>query len=317
MSVVLEEIATPENFDEALYLAANPDVADAVRKGACRSGRAHFEAFGRKEGRRLRRAQSIAEAQEKKIRQIEPLLRLDLPHTRRGAKYDFLTDDLRRQAAIVDTDAVSAHAYIGHTLQLIEQLHEGLLLDCGAGKRPVYYSNVVNYEIVNYDSTDVLGIGEVLPFKDASFDAVFSLSVLEHVRDPFACAAELVRVLRPGGKMICSVPFLQPLHGFPHHYYNMTGQGLRALFERDLTIDDHVVFAPVGPIHTLTWIAQSWANGLTGKARDQFLSLRMRDLMGDPAGLYEQTWVRGLSAEKNFELASATVLFAHKPHQQS
>jgi hypothetical protein len=26
------------------------------------------------------------------------------------------------------------------------------------------------------------------------------------------------------------VPFLQPLHGYPHHYYNMTGEGLRNLF---------------------------------------------------------------------------------------
>ena len=87
----------------------------------------------------------------------------------------------------------------------------------------------------------MLGVGEALPFKDNAFDAVLSLSVLEHVRDPFACAAEIARVLKPGGKLICCVPFLQPLHGYPHHYYNMTGQGLRALFERRLHIDQHIV----------------------------------------------------------------------------
>ena len=31
--------------------------------------------------------------------------------------------------------------------------------------------------------------------------------------------------------------FLQPLHASPHHDDNMTGQGVRALFEKDLVID--------------------------------------------------------------------------------
>jgi hypothetical protein len=93
----------------------------------------------------------------------------------------------------------------------------------------------------------------------------------------------------------------------------MSGQGLRALFERELEIDEQAVFPPIGPSHTLTWIVQSWARGLSGKARDEFLSLRLRDLLGDPTALYARPWVRQLSAEKNFELASATLLFAHKP----
>lgn len=38
-------------FNEAGYLAANPDVAAAVRAGALSSGQAHYEAFGRAEGR--------------------------------------------------------------------------------------------------------------------------------------------------------------------------------------------------------------------------------------------------------------------------
>ena len=87
--------------------------------------------------------------------------------------------------------------------------------------------NVVNYEIVDYDTTDVIGLGDTLPFNDCVFDAVISIAVLEHVRYPFACAAEIVRVLKRGGELECSVPFLQPLHGYPHHYYNMTSQGLR------------------------------------------------------------------------------------------
>jgi SAM-dependent methyltransferase len=244
---------------------------------------------------------------------VEPLLRLDLPHRRRGPKYDFLTDALRREAGIVDTDAVSEHNYDGYALKLIDECSDGLVLDCGAGRRPVYYSNVVNFEIVDYPSTDVLGVGEELPFKDGSFDAVISVSVLEHVRDPFRCAAEIVRVLKPGGRLLCCVPFLQPLHGYPHHYYNMTGQGLRALFDRHLQIDDHRVIDTGLPIWALGWIVKSWADGLSGEVKDEFLSMPLRELLKWPDGFIPRSWVQGLSSEKNFELAASTLLFARKP----
>src|SRR5690349_24815302 len=107
MAVTLEAIATPENFDETGYLAANPDVAEAVRQGQFKSGRQHFEGHGRRESRLVRFPRSIAEIQQEKLKRIEPLLRLDLPHVRRGAKYDFLTDALRAETGIVDTHAVS------------------------------------------------------------------------------------------------------------------------------------------------------------------------------------------------------------------
>jgi len=40
-----------ERFDEAWYLAANPGVAEAVRRGEFASGRAHYDLHGRAEGR--------------------------------------------------------------------------------------------------------------------------------------------------------------------------------------------------------------------------------------------------------------------------
>src|SRR4051812_30988075 len=312
MALTLEANATPDNFDESGYLAANPDVAEAVRKGQFKSGRQHFEGHGLKERRLIRFPCSIADIQQEKLKRIEPLLRSDLPHVRRGAKYDFLTDTLRAETGISETDAISAHGYDPYALELIASRRDGLVLDCGAGKRPVYYPNVVNFEIVDYDTTDVLGVGEQLPFRDNAFDAVLSLSVLEHVRDPFACAAAIARVLKPGGKLICCVPFLQPLHGYPHHYYNMTGQGLRALFERSLQVDNHIVAQSTLPLFSLTWFVQSWARGLRGQARNDFLSMRVSELLKQPSELAGRRWVTELHDETNFELASATMLFAHK-----
>ncbi len=45
-----------------------------------------------------------------------------------------------------------------------------------------------------------------LPFRDAAFDVVFSHEVLEHVDDDRSCVEEMVRVARPGGRLLIFVP---------------------------------------------------------------------------------------------------------------
>jgi hypothetical protein len=45
-------LATEKNFNEAEYLAANPDVAPAVAAGVFTSGWSHFDLYGQREGRR-------------------------------------------------------------------------------------------------------------------------------------------------------------------------------------------------------------------------------------------------------------------------
>ena len=277
----MEVLVTKQNFNERGYLAMNPDVAAAVQRGHCKSGREHFDTFGIKEGRRQRISleEVFTTAKKTKLGRVRPILRNDMPHIDDQGCLNFLTPELRERFAIVDTDAVSSHGYDGNAMDLIERYRDGLILDCGAGRRPVYFDNVVNFEIVAYDTTDVCGVGEVLPFVDNSFDAVISIAVLEHVKDPFTCAREIVRVLKPGGELMCCVPFLQPVHGYPNHYYNMTEQGLKNLFQDGVEIDRHEVYSSVLPIWSLTWIVKSWAEGLTGRAKREFLKLRMADLL--------------------------------------
>jgi SAM-dependent methyltransferase len=43
-------------------------------------------------------------------------------------------------------------------------------------------------------------------FADASFDAIVMLATLEHIRDKDALAGECFRLLRPGGRVIITVP---------------------------------------------------------------------------------------------------------------
>jgi SAM-dependent methyltransferase len=313
-AITLESPATAATFDEEAYLRRNPDVEAALRAGRLKSGLQHFTEFGQQENRRMRfPLQRILSHKREKIERIKPILRPNLHYQETDGMLDCLTDSLRQSSGITSTSATSSNPYEVPALEAIERLRDGLILDCGSGRRSVYYSNVVNFEIVDYDTTDVRGVGEYLPFRTSSFDAVFSFAVLEHVKDPFRCASEICRVLKPGGFLLCVVPFLQPLHGYPSHYYNMSHQGLHALFAHQLHIESQTVPEYGLPIWSLTWILKSWAEGLTGSEKTEFLSQRVSDLTGPPEGYLRRGFVANLSGEKNFELASVTWLKATKP----
>jgi SAM-dependent methyltransferase len=205
---------------------------------------------------------------------------------------NLISGPLALAANIVETDLVSANPYTLEALSLIERVtgKGGMVLDCGAGARPKRTSNVINLEIVDYASSDVLAVGESLPFADGSFDAVMSLAVLEHVRDPFRCARELTRVLKPGGEILADVPFLQPVHGYPHHYYNMTAQGLRNLFAAGTTEIGHAVPNHGHPIFAVQWILREYRAGLPSGRAEEFAAMQVASLidldiprfLGDP-----------------------------------
>jgi SAM-dependent methyltransferase len=55
-----------------------------------------------------------------------------------------------------------------------------------------------------------------LPFRDASFDAIYSMGTIEHFAETERAVEEMARVLKPGGRAIVGVPnrydpFLRPL----------------------------------------------------------------------------------------------------------
>ena len=256
----------------------------------------------------------LPELKAAKREHIRPLLREDVEVVEHADVVDCLPPALRERYDITPADrTAAAFDYDPIALDIINRCADGMVLDCGSGLRRVYRPNVLNFEILRNATTDVLGVGEELPFKDGSFDAAFSLSVLEHVKNPFLCASELARVLKPGGTLYCVVPFLQPYHAYPHHYYNMTHQGLANLFDGLLDIERQEVIGSGHPIFSITWILRDWVSGLKGDARRKFLKMRVEDLILDPTDYFSEPWVSELPQEKCFELASTTAIIARKP----
>jgi SAM-dependent methyltransferase len=254
---------------------------------------------------------ALAQAKSEKLARMVPLLRRDLPCQRLPGYFDFLTPTVKKKYHIDKADQESAHDYDTIALDLIRRHAKGLILDCGAGRRSRYFPQVVNLEIVPYATTDVLAANEELPFADNIFDVVFSLSVLEHVAEPWQAAREIIRVLKPGGTLYCVAPFLQPVHAYPNHFFNMSASGLKRLFG-GVAVQKQEVLPSGLPIWALTWMINSWAAGLPSRTREEFLALKLRDLTGNPLDYLNAPYVTELSHEKNLELACTTALIGRK-----
>lgn len=307
--------ASLEHFSETEYLDANKDIQEAISKGIIESGLHHFKALGYAENRFFARRAAVARQKAKKLKYIvSNLLNKDeLLGIHDCGALDCLRPEYRISAGITPTTAVSSHGYDDVNLKYIESNPTSWILDVGAGLCPSYYHNVVNFEVVPYDTTDVLGIAEKLPFKDGVFDYVISSAVLEHVRNPAAAAKELYRVLKPGGGIYIAAPFLCPYHGYPHHYFNMTAQGLRSLLPEELVDCNQYVPHFFAPLWSARHLFLHWISSLDEPAKEQLLNTKVREFVEASPADYTKDYNSKLSLQQQLDIAYGTVLTAKKP----
>ena len=122
-------------------------------------------------------------------------------------------------------------------------LLKGKLLDFGCGRKPYEQlftvSEYIGVDLANTghdhsnSKVDVYYDGRHLPFNDESFDSLFCSEVLEHVFDPEQILPEIKRVLKPGAKVLITVPFAWNEHEMPFDYARYTGPGIKYLLEKN------------------------------------------------------------------------------------
>lgn len=85
-----------------------------------------------------------------------------------------------------------------------------------------------------YDSShiDVIGSAYKVPVEDHVADSIISSQVLEHLNDPIAAITEMERLLKPGGLLFLSFPFLYPIHAGPHDHLRYTEYYIEDLLKR-------------------------------------------------------------------------------------
>ncbi len=119
----------------------------------------------------------------------------------------------------------------------------GVVLDigCADAKPRRHLSPDARYVGIDYYSTakewygtrpDVYADARLLPLSDGSVDHSLLLDVLEHIREPNHCLAELRRTLKRGGSLTIQVPFLYPVHDSPLDYHRWTRFGLLLAADR-------------------------------------------------------------------------------------
>jgi SAM-dependent methyltransferase len=169
------------------------------------------------------------------------------------ASTDRLRAALRRTAERLIYFSVNASDWSSE--KSVEYVAEALpaarILVVGAGDKR--YPDLPN---VRYTYTDVI-LGEGadyvcdlhdLPFPDESFDAVIAVAVLEHVADPFRCASEIARVLRPGGYVYSVTPFMQQVHMGRYDFTRFTFLGHRRLFRHFTQVKAGMALGPAGAL---------------------------------------------------------------------
>jgi ubiquinone/menaquinone biosynthesis C-methylase UbiE len=170
----------------------------------------------------------------------------------------------------------TAHRLGNNAMAIAASAHaSGRLLDIGCGLKPfepLFAPHVSEHVGVDHPdsphaltSVDVLATAYDIPMPDSTFDTALMSEVLEHLERPHDALSEAFRLLRPGGKLILTTPFIWPLHEEPRDFYRYSPYGLRHLL--DGAGFEVVDVIPVGGQWTMLGLMLGYALGQTPLAR--------------------------------------------------
>jgi SAM-dependent methyltransferase len=161
-------------------------------------------------------------------------------------------------------------------LEPVAQYLSGDMLNAGAGQRDITaflrahgVTQLTRYDIASADADVIIGPLEAMPFADSTFDSALCNAVLEHVQDADRAIAELARVVKKGGHIVVSIPFLQPYHPCPGDFRRYTADGLSQL-GRAVGLEVLAVLPVHSFAQTLGWILWEYAREKGGFFRRAF-----------------------------------------------
>jgi SAM-dependent methyltransferase len=145
--------------------------------------------------------------------------------------------------------------------------------------------------------TVIANLNASLPFASASYDNVISLNTLEHIEDDRLALAEMIRVLKPGGHVHITVPFLYRQHGRYGDFHRHTAQWWEYALHRAGLAAEHLYILPLvwSPIASVLAQFPWFGGGFKGRLLRSMVLItacvpgapkRSRAIMDMPLGYY-------------------------------
>lgn len=113
---------------------------------------------------------------------------------------------------------------------------DGKVLDLGGSRKSGYHElfrgnpEFVVANISEHYGFDVrVDLEKRFPFEDGSFDNAIAINLIEHIYDYKNVFSETRRVLKSGGLLVFTIPFLFHKHGCPNDYNRFTDEALKRI----------------------------------------------------------------------------------------
>ena len=103
------------------------------------------------------------------------------------------------------------------------------------------------------EADGVLGSNLRLPLRDAVADMVISHGVIHHTPDPIQCFRELVRILKPGGKLFLGVYNWDNLYRSLYFFFSPPFKAIRKILGQKLG-DLFLMLTVFPPYHVALWL---------------------------------------------------------------
>lgn len=110
------------------------------------------------------------------------------------------------------------------------------VVDAGGGLHKAEVQKALGRAVETWDFQQFADVDRIVDLEtckgipDGHVGTLICTSVLEHVERPWRVAWQLGRIVRPGGCIFVTAPFLFCLHEHPADYYRYSVDGLRVLF---------------------------------------------------------------------------------------
>lgn len=214
----------------------------------------------------------------------------------------------RRLARLVPSRSRSVNPIPSTTVvsRIVDENPKARILVVGAGATRFTLSTdacVLYTDVALAPDTHLIADCHDIPFADDTFDAVFAVSVIQHVADPYRCVDEMRRVLRPNGYVYAIAPFALQVHMGRFDFTRFTFLGYRRLFRWFDEVESGVAN---GPGMSLAWAIEYFFSTMSEHRGRRRVIRTISRFIGAPFLLFDPWLARKRGA---YDCAGAFVFY--------